>query len=202
MSFALDIENLACVRGGRMLFEDVRLSLGAGACAAVTGANGAGKTSLLRILAGLLPPVSGIIRVRTESGAVATAPEDRALLVGWLGERDAVKGQLTVAEQLSFWSRLYGGGKPDPAGFGLDRLADVPGQLLSAGQKRRLALARLTLSGRRLWLLDEPLGALDVAGKALVSEAVRAHCAAGGIAVAAGHEPLGVENVTLKLGAP
>jgi heme exporter protein A len=201
MTFALDIDKLTCVRGHRVLFEALSLSLAAGAFVALLGPNGAGKTSLLRIIAGFLAPAAGMVRIRTETGETLSDGEDRARAVGWLGHQDAVKPQLKVVEQLSFWGELYGGGAAVLEPFGLTALADVPGQFLSAGQKRRLALARLTLTGRQLWLLDEPLAALDAAGKALVAATVRAHCAAGGIAIAATHEPLGVDGLTLRLGA-
>jgi heme exporter protein A len=201
MTFALDIDKLTCIRGHRVLFEGLRLSLSAGAFVSLEGPNGAGKTSLLRMIAGFLMPAAGTVCIRTEAGVALTDGEDRARAVGWLGHQDAVKPQLTVREQLTFWGQLYGGGAVVLGPFGLAPLADVPGQFLSAGQKRRLALARLTLTGRKLWLLDEPLAALDAAGKALVAETVRAHCAAGGIAIAATHEPLGVDGLSLHLGA-
>ena len=200
MTFALDIDKLTCVRAHRVLFEALSLSLAAGALVSLQGPNGAGKTSLLRIIAGFLTPAAGIVRIRTETGEALSDGEDRARSVGWLGHQDAVKLQLTVGEQLSFWGKLYGSGAAVLEPFGLAPLADVPGQFLSAGQKRRLALARLTLTGRKLWLLDEPLAALDAAGKALVAATLRAHCATGGIAIAATHEPLGVDGITLHLG--
>ena len=200
---ALQLERLSCIRGHRLLFRDLSLSLETGGVLSLEGPNGAGKTSLLRLIAGLLRPAAGTIRLLT-NGAPVEEPEERAQFVGWLGHQDAVKPQMTVAEQLFFWAGLYHSGR-DPAeamkNFGLAALGDVPGQYLSAGQKRRLALARLALCGRPLWLLDEPLAALDASGKALVAEAVAAHCAAGGLAVAATHEKLGLACQTLRLGA-
>jgi heme exporter protein A len=197
MTFALDIEDLALVRGHRRLFAGLSVSLRTGDFLSLEGANGAGKTSLLRVIAGLLAPTAGIVRIRTEAGDLVLG-EDRALAVGWLGDRDAIKPQLTVGEQLRFWARLYGVRPPACEAFGLK--PDIPGQFLSAGQKRRLGLARLTVTGRKLWLMDEPLSALDAAGKALVAEKVTAHCASGGIAIAATHEPIGLEAKTLRLG--
>lgn len=199
MSFSVAIENLSAIRGHRVVFAGLSLALEEGALVALEGPNGAGKTTLLRIIAGFLAPGAGMVRIRTDAGE-AVEGEDRARLVGWLGHQDAIKPQLTVREQLRFWARLYGSAAGDADRFGLGRLATVPGQFLSAGQKRRLALARLMLMGRRLWLIDEPLASLDSEGKALVAEAIAAHCASGGIAIAATHEPLGLEARTLRLG--
>jgi heme exporter protein A len=199
---SLDIESLACIRGQRVLFRELSFSLAAGRALALQGPNGAGKTSLLRLIAGLLSPAAGTIRLRTDGAAVGDA-EERGKFVGWLGHHDAVKPQLCVREQLAFFARLYaGGGDLDGAmeTFGLRALAELPGQYLSAGQKRRLALARLQLCARPLWLLDEPLAALDTAGKTLVAKTVAAHCAAGGTVVAATHETLGIACETLNLG--
>ena len=203
MTIALDIEDLSCVRGQRLLFKGLGLSLDAGRVLSIEGPNGAGKTSLLRLIAGFLRPAGGTIRLRT-NGVVAEDAEERGRLVGWLSHQDAVKPQLGVREQLAFFARLYESrANPNEAmeRFGLAGLGELPGQYLSAGQKRRLALARLTLTARPLWLLDEPLAALDSAGKALVGQTIAAHCAAGGIAIAATHEALGVACGTLRLGA-
>ena len=199
---SLDIEGLACIRGQRVLFRELSFSLAAGRALALQGPNGAGKTSLLRLIAGLLRPAAGTIRLRMEGEAVSDA-EERGKFVGWLGHQDAVKPQLCVREQLAFFARLYAsGGDLDEAmeTFGLNPLAELPGQYLSAGQKRRLALARLQLCARPLWLLDEPLAALDTAGKVLVAKTVSAHCAAGGTVVAATHETLSIACETLNLG--
>ena len=200
---SLAVENLACIRVQRVLFRDLSFSLAAGRALSLQGPNGAGKTSLLRLIAGFLRPAAGAIRLRTDGEEIADA-EERGKFVGWLGHRDAVKPQLSVREQLAFFARLYASGRDSGEAmrtFGLLPLAGFPGQYLSAGQKRRLALARLQLSARPLWLLDEPLAALDAAGKKLVAETVAAHCASGGIIVAASHEALGVECEKLLLGA-
>jgi heme exporter protein A len=200
---ALEVRGLACVRGQRVLFRDLSFSLAEGRALSLQGPNGAGKTSLLRLIAGFLRPAAGIISLRTNGEEVADA-EERGKFMGWLAHQDAVKPQLGVREQLAFFAALYESGRdPEEAmrTFGLMPLAELPGQYLSAGQKRRLALARLQLSARPLWLLDEPLAALDAAGKKLVAETVAAHCASGGIVVAATHETLGVECETLRLGA-
>jgi len=192
----LAVEDVTGLRGGRVLFRNLSFRVGAGSALSLEGANGTGKTSLLRMLAGLLAPASGAIRF----GQVSEA-EERGKFVGWLGHHDALKAQMTVAETLAFFARLHGGGETGPAmeAAGLSRLAGLPGQYLSAGQKKRVALARLKLSGRPLWLMDEPLASLDGAGKALAAALVRDHCAGGGIAVIATHEPLGLECERLAL---
>ena len=199
---SLDIEDLSCIRGHRVLFRALSVTVGAGQALSLEGPNGAGKTSLLRLIAGFLQPAAGTIRLQTKDGVVGDI-EERGKFIGWLSHQDAVKPQLHVREQLAFWARLYdSAGDVDAAmeAFGLTPLADLPGQYLSAGQKRRLALARLRLSDRPLWLLDEPLAALDSAGKALLAGTVTAHCAAGGIVLAATHDPLGITCGKLNLG--
>jgi heme exporter protein A len=197
---ALEVGKLASIRGQRVLFHDLCFELEAGALLALEGPNGSGKTTLLRLIAGLLRPSAGTIHVRTATAVFGEA-EERGRFAGWLGHQDGVKPQLTVCEQMDFWAALYGAVPGEElAAFGLAALAEVPGQFLSAGQKRRLALARLVLSGRPLWLLDEPFAALDGAGKALAADCIAAHCAKGGIALAATHEPLGLPCRTLRLG--
>ena len=203
MPLSLAIDRLTCVRGPRVVFKNLSLVAEAGAMVSVVGPNGAGKSSLLRMLAGFIRPAAGEILFQHNDQKI-TDGEERAGFAGWLGHLDAIKPQMAVREQILFWSRLYAAGR-DPSeamtSFGLTRLAELPGQYLSAGQRRRLALARLWLSARPLWLLDEPLAALDADGKALVARALETHCAAGGIALAATHEPLGVAGQTLQLGA-
>ena len=200
MTISLEVEDLTCLRGQRLLFRHLGFSLEAGRALGLEGPNGAGKTSLLRMIAGFLHAAAGTIRIRTAGIAVEEA-EERGRFIGWLGHNDAVKPQLGVREQLEFYARLYGGRDPDEAmaAFGLVPLADLPGQYLSAGQKRRVALARLSLMARPLWLLDEPLAALDTAGKKLVADAITAHCAGGGLVLAATHEPLGIACDVLRL---
>jgi heme exporter protein A len=187
---------LTAIRGGRVLFRDLGFRVEAGSALCIEGANGVGKTSLLRMIAGFLSPALGMIRI----GDVADADE-RGKQVGWLGHHDAVKPQMTVRENLVFFARLYGGVNVETAmaQVGLTRLADLPGQYLSAGQKKRVALARLALSARPLWLLDEPLASLDTAGKKIAADLIAAHCASGGIAIVATHEPLGIACERLVL---
>jgi heme exporter protein A len=197
----LEASSLTCLRGGRVVFRDLHLRVESGQVLSLEGPNGAGKTSLLRMIAGFLAPVAGTIRLRGE-GSDVTDHEERGKFIGWLGHHDAAKPQLTPRETLAFFSRLYGvAGAIDEALdiVGLSRARDLPCQYLSAGQKKRLALARLKLSRRPLWLLDEPLAALDTNGKELAADLVKAHCAAGGIAIAATHEPLGVDGARLQL---
>ena len=223
MISALTAENIACARGERRLFDGLSFTLRAGQALAVEGANGAGKTSLLRLLAGFLAPFAGRVVVRTAEGDSDEA-ETRARLVGWLGHQDGLKPQMTVREQLVFYARLYsaplrpshlgGATGTSPAGaprageadlislleqVGLSRQADLPCRYLSAGQKRRLALARLLVSNRPLWLLDEPFAALDSAGQALVADLMARHCGEGGIVIAATHDPLGLAHESLTL---
>ena len=200
MISSLTAENLACVRGDKRLFESLSFRVRAGQALAIEGANGAGKTSLLRLLAGFLSPAAGRVLVRTADHDSDDA-EERGRLVGWLGHLDGLKPQLTVTEQLSFFARLYGR-QADPAALetvGLARQADLPCRYLSAGQRRRLALARLLTSQRPLWLLDEPFAALDAAGQGLVARLMLRHCGSGGIIIAATHDPLGLGNESLKL---
>ena len=147
------------------------------------------------------PPEREIARLLA---SVALFPE-RAHLVGWLGHQDGIKSQLSVLENLAFYARLYGQSGADLHGIldevGLTRARDLPGQYLSAGMRRRLALARLLVSRRPVWLLDEPLAALDVRGKAMVGDFVKAHCRDGGLVIAATHEALGLDCARLELGA-
>jgi heme exporter protein A len=200
MISSLTAEKLACTRGERTLFEQLSFRVSAGQALAVEGANGAGKTSLLRILAGFLSQASGRILLKIAQSESDDA-EERGKLVGWLGHHDGLKPQLTVREQFIFFASLYRG-DTDPAVLaqvGLQRQADLPCRYLSAGQRRRLALARLLASKRPLWLLDEPFAALDTAGQALVAHLMARHCGEGGIIIAATHEPLGLGNESLKL---
>ena len=200
MITSLTAEKLACARGERTLFSALNFRVSAGQALAVEGANGAGKTSLLRLIAGFLAPAAGRIVVKID-GRENDDAEERGKSVGWLGHQDGLKPQLTVREQLNFFAGLYRSAV-DPGVLeqvGLARQADLPCRYLSAGQRRRLALARLLVSGRPLWLLDEPFAALDVNGQALVAQLMARHCGAGGIIIAATHDPLGLSNQSLKL---
>lgn len=178
----LSAHGLGCRRGERVLFRDLSFSIAAGEVCVVRGANGSGKSSLLRILARLLPPATGRV----------DGPE----ALHHCGHAHGLAPGLTLRRNLSFWSGLLGG---DPMAaieaVGLHRALDVPASALSAGQRQRAALARLLMSPRPLWLLDEPTAALDADGASLVVGLLNEHARAGGIAVVATHR-------TLDIGAP
>lgn len=201
MILSLSAENLSCIRGGRPVFRDVGFHVEAGQALSLEGPNGAGKSSLLRMIAGFLSPATGAIRL-TDDGAEISDGEERGNFIGWLGHHDAAKPQLTPRETLRFFAELYGAVDNIDAALdevGLSRACDLPCQYLSAGQKKRLSLARLKLSNRPLWLLDEPLAALDTSGKSLAAQFIASHCASGGITVVATHEALGIDSARLAL---
>ncbi len=191
-------EGLAAERGGRTVFVGVDFTVGAGELLAVIGPNGAGKSTLLRVIAGLLAPAAGTVRLEPSAdGALSAA-------VHYFGHLDGLKPGLTVADNLDYARRLYGGGGDIEAALeavGLAHLPDLPSGRLSAGQKRRVALARLLVSARPVWLLDEPATALDAAAETMLGGLIATHLATGGIAVAATHRPLPVTPAaTLPLG--
>ncbi len=188
-----------CVRGGREVFSGLEFEAASGEALAITGANGSGKTSLLRLIAGLLTLAEGSIGL--DGGeAELTLPEQ----AHYLGHRDALKPALSVLENLSFW-RDFLGGEPSGAiealeSVGLDHAAPLPAAFLSAGQRRRLSIARLLVVRRPIWLLDEPASALDAAGQAMFVGLMQDHLARGGLIVAATHAPLGVQAMELRIG--
>lgn len=190
----LVVENLAQERGGRELLAGLSFVVAGGETVLLTGPNGAGKTTLLRTLAGLIAPTAGHISL--EGGDGERSVGEQAHLIG---HGNAVKPQLTVRENATAWAEILGGGGSadgaiDAALEALDltALAAIPAQLLSAGQKRRLGLARLLLAPRPLWLLDEPTVSLDAANTERVAALVRQHVATGGMVIAATHVPLGL----------
>ena len=194
MISSLTAEKLACVRGDRRVFADLDFQVAAGEALVVEGANGAGKTSLLRLIAGFLPPASGSVTLKTDSDTHqrwrGARPPCR--LAGPSGRHQAAteRGRAAGILRASVWRR----GRRSRRSLervGLARQRELPCRYLSAGQKKRLGLARLIVSGRGLWLLDEPFAALDSAGRALAAELMRAHCSSGGIVVAATHDALG-----------
>lgn len=188
-SVSLAAHDIACERGGRTLFEGLRFALQPGEALLVNGPNGAGKTSLLRQLAGLLPPAAGRLDA---PGADADMPI--AELCHYVGHLSAAKTAFTVRENLAFWADFLGEGEDLLASaltaFGLEPLADLPAGLLSAGQKKKLALSRLYTAPRPIWLLDEPSVSLDTASVKQLDAAIRDHLKAGGIAVVSTHVPL------------
>ena len=190
---------IRCVRGGREIFAGLDFAAAAGEALAVVGRNGSGKTSLLRLIAGLLIPAGGSIEL-AGGDAELTLPEQ----CHYLGHRDALKPALSVAENLSFWAAFLGGERADAAEslatVGLDHATHLPAAFLSAGQRRRLSLARLLTVRRPVWLLDEPTTALDTAGQDMFCGLMRDHLSHGGLIVAATHAPLGIESRELRIG--
>jgi heme exporter protein A len=191
---------LQCVRGGREVFSGLDFDVSAGQALAVTGPNGAGKTSLLRLIAGLLMRSGGSIDL-AGGDTELTLPEQ----VHYLGHRDAMKPSLSVMENLAFWRDFLGGDVFDAgdslAAVGLEHAAHLPAAYLSAGQRRRLSIARLLTVRRPIWLLDEPTSALDVAGQTMFAAVMQDHLAGGGMIVAATHAPLGIGSRELRMGA-
>jgi heme exporter protein A len=195
----LSAQNLACQRESREVFADLTFSVAAGEALAITGRNGSGKSSLLRLIAGLLRPAGG--QIELEGG-------DSELSIGeqahYLGHQDALKSSLTVLENLQFWSRYLGGISTVEAALtavGLGALGALPAAYLSAGQRRRLSIARLISVKRPIWLLDEPTSALDGVAQARLAELVRQHLAEGGLILAAAHGPIGLDGAKeLRLG--
>lgn len=172
----LALHNVTCWRGGRLLFEGLDVQLGVGEAMLVTGPNGTGKSSLLRLAAGLLQPIAGTV----EASPCALADE-----------RPALDLELPLARALAFWAPAGGDVPAALAATGLEALADVPVRLLSTGQLRRASLARVSLSGAPLWLLDEPANGLDVASLDRLAALVAGHLASGGAILAASHQPIG-----------
>jgi heme exporter protein A len=198
-TFALTAEALACRRGGRAIFDGVGFRLENGEAIALTGRNGAGKSSLIAMLCGRLRPEAGAIRL---DGLDDMPLAEAAHLVG---HRDGLKTALTAAENLRFAQELLGSAGLDPADalatVGLPHAGPLPVGYLSAGQRRRVALARLLVASRPIWLLDEPMAALDVGSQAMLSQLMQGHLAAGGAILAATHGPLGLDGAReLRIG--
>ena len=201
----LSLDNIALERGERLIASGISARVAGGEALLLQGPNGSGKSTLLRVIAGLLPAAEGAI---TWNGAdVAQDREAHRARLCYLGHQDALKAGLTALENLAFWASFQGGdaqGRDTEVAlktFGLAGLADRPARTLSAGQKRRLALSRLALSKAPLWLLDEPVTALDAEARAAFVALVQRHLAAGGLAIIATHEPLAIEARVLQLGA-
>jgi heme exporter protein A len=200
----LEVGGLACRRGGRPVFDRLSFGLGAGELLAVTGRNGSGKTTLLRALALLVRPLAGSIV--WQGAEVRDDPDAWRGRLAWLGHLDGLKGDLSVRENLVAAERLRGRPVADAgvdralAAFALEPLAQRAVRTLSAGQRRRAALARVLLSDAPLWLLDEPLNALDAAAQQAFRGVLQQHLANGGLAIAATHADLGMPRPrTLEL---
>ena len=195
----LFIDDLEVRRGERTLFSGLSFSVLPGEAVALSGRNGAGKTSLLRAVAGFLRPASGAVRF--DGG---DPDEIRSRDVHWIGHQDGLRGARTAREELQFWTRWTGGGPAcgDAAAerFGLGPLLDLEVRRLSAGQRRRLALARLVASPRPLWLLDEPLGPLDAERRQAFGWVMTEHLSGGGMILAAVHDPLPVTARAVEVG--
>ena len=195
---SLIARNIACVRGGRLLFSGLEFSVAPGGAVLLTGPNGIGKSSLLGILAGLRPAAAGSVELPANTRRIA-----------YLGHGDGLKPLATVAESLAFWSAVNGPAEPAARRraindamerFSLGPVAALPCRYLSAGQRRRVALARIMATAAELWLMDEPATALDTAGTRAFDHALAHHLAAGGMAVIATHAPIAVDGVeTLEI---
>ena len=200
----IQVQNLAIVRGDRLLFEGLNFELHAGQAMSLTGRNGAGKTSLLRAIAGFLRPAAGDIAFFGPDGAVE-ADEARSSALHMAGHHDGLKTNRTAETEFLFQARWTGAGAAGIARarrmFDLDGLFGLEVRKLSAGQRRRLSLGRLAASPRPLWLLDEPLAPLDVHHRQAFGALMAEHVAGGGMILAAVHDPLPIPTLTLEVGA-
>ncbi len=195
----LAIEDLAIERGGRLVLENFSASIRPGAALLLRGSNGSGKTSLLRTIAGFLQPHSGYLSWNGEPLTQSWRQDGGR--IAFLGHQDGLKNDLTVGENLVFWARLMNldGNEESLSAVGLDHLRDRQARFLSAGQRRRLAFARLLLGHWDLWLLDEPMNALDDQAIASVTHLIRRQLARGGIAIVAHHQPIDLPGTTCVL---
>lgn len=198
---SIRVEALSLSRGQRVLFEDLTFAVGARAYVEVQGSNGSGKTSLLRAMAGFLRPQSGRV--------VIEGVEEPSLCVHYIGHDNGLKRDASVRDHVRYWEGLFGaryagtaGEMASMAAFGLHKQADLPVRVLSQGQARRLALMRLHIAPRPIWLLDEPAAGLDAEARRDLASLIESHCLNGGVAIAAVHEPLGLApSQTITVGA-
>lgn len=201
MTALLAVSGLAVLRGERLLFRDIEFALNAGDCLLIEGANGSGKTSLLRVVAGLMPPDSGEIRWR--GSETRLEPQVFRAALAWHGHKSGLKQDLTLIENLRCEAALRPTRSLAPddllGPLALSALTELPLRVLSAGQQRRVALARLLMTDVPLWLLDEPFTNLDRAGQALVNDLVRRHLAQGGVCVMAAHRGVSADLPTARL---
>ncbi len=206
---ALTIDALSCVRGDRVLFEDLSFGVSAGELLHLKGPNGCGKTTLLRALAGLLLPESG--EIRWQGGDIRRLREEYARHLLYLGHLNGIKGDLTAAENLRIAATLDGFKISESSAWeilgeiGLRGYEDLPSKHLSQGQKRRVALARLFANDARVWILDEPFTALDVSAVQLLQEVIHRHVSNGGITIITTHQEvamIGEQTRTIELGRP
>lgn len=196
----IELQGLTFARGDRVLAQDLSVTIEAGSLCEVQGPNGSGKTTLLRAIAGFFQCQAGQIRFLSASGEA----DDPASQLHYLGHRDSLKPPLSVRAHAAFWANLLDGNtdRIDHAfeQVGITQLAQLPARVLSQGQARRLALTRLLIAERPVWLLDEPAAGLDSAGKAILAALVADQLARGGIVFAATHEPLGPASQVLEIG--
>jgi heme exporter protein A len=190
---------VGCIRGGREVFARLSFEAASGEALAVVGPNGSGKTSLLRLIAGLLAPAHGSIVLEGGESELTLAEQSH-----YLGHRDALKPALSVSENLRFWRDFLGGTTSSAAEslatVELEHAAHLPAAYLSAGQRRRLSIARLLTVQRPVWLLDEPTNALDTDGQKMFAGLMAAHLSRGGLIIAATHAPLGIPTRSLRVG--
>lgn len=189
-------ENISCIRGQRLVFSNLDFSVEPGNALIITGNNGSGKTSLLRLMAGLSRPASG--HINWQGGAIWDDPETHRVRLHFIGHLNALKSTLSVKENLETWSHLHGGRKKDIVEtikkLKLEGLEDTHCQNLSAGQKQRASLARLATNDAPLWLLDEPTTALDSMSVDLLNSMIKTHIKGGGTCVIATNTALNMEN--------
>jgi heme exporter protein A len=190
--------DLSCERGGRTVFSGISFAVRRGEVLEITGPNGAGKSTLLRLVAGLSDPAQGALKLEN-GGADLTVGQQ----AHYVAHQDAIKPALSVSENLRFWGDFLGGGEVERAlqSFSLEPMGQYPAGLLSAGQKRRLALSRLALVPRLIWLLDEPTVGLDQGSREQLFNIMRAQLRAGGLILVATHVPLGIApDISVRLG--